>query len=220
MVKLKGIEGAKQASGLVIIVDILRAATVEACAFYKGARYIIPVATKEEAFSIKEKSPEFLLIGEEGGYKIKGFDYGNSPSEILNANIKDRILIHRSSSGTRGLNNAFDAEELIFGSFVIASSLVKYIQQKSPEVVSIVAMDAEDNIFSDYLEKAIKGEIIDKEQVRKDLYNHPASAWFIDPSKSDFPNDDINIVLDFDKFNFICLVNKTASGLKTIKHQI
>jgi len=62
-----GVEGAKQAKGLAIVVDIYRAATVAAYALHHGAKHIIPVATLEEVFILKQHNPEFLLMGEDQG---------------------------------------------------------------------------------------------------------------------------------------------------------
>ncbi|MBI2195480.1 MAG: 2-phosphosulfolactate phosphatase [Candidatus Levybacteria bacterium] len=210
---LAGIAGARQAKGLVIIVDIMRAATVEAYAFGNGAKYIIPVATKEEAFAIKSNNPDVLLMGEENGYKIKDFDFGNSPSEIARGNIKDRILVHRTSSGTQGLASAILAQYLIFGSFVTYSSILKYIMKTKHEKISIVSMDAEDTVFSNFLEMSLMGIDIDRKKAREALYKNPGISWFLDKSKLEFPEEDIDYALDFDKFNFLCIAKRENSQL-------
>jgi 2-phosphosulfolactate phosphatase len=53
-------------------------------AFGNGAKNIIPVGDLELAYQLKEQNPSFRLIGERGGVKLPGFDYGNSPTEIEN----------------------------------------------------------------------------------------------------------------------------------------
>lgn len=211
----EGIDGARHAEGLVVVVDIMRAATVEAYAFGEGARYIIPVATKKEAFAIKEKNPDVLLMGEESGYKIKDFDFGNSPSEIVKANIKDKILVHRTSYGTQGLVNATLAQELIFGSFVTHSAIMRYISKMKHDEISIVSMDSEDNIFANFFEASLMGNSINREKVREELYKDPGVSWFLDQSKPEFPQEDIDYALDFDRFNFLCVVKRENNQLIT-----
>lgn len=215
VIQLFGIEGAKKARGLTIIIDIMRAATVEAYAFGQKAKYIIPVSTKEEAFVIKNRRPDVILIGEEYGRKIKGFDFGNSPSEIIKANLKDKTLVQRTSSGTQGLINAISATELIFGSFVTSSAIIRYIRKKEPTDLSIVSLDSEDKIFARFLELSLQGVEVDKEKIRKDLLNDSGIEWFLDPAKPEFSPVDIEYALDFDKFNFLCVVNKKDNQLLT-----
>lgn len=213
--QLAGIEGAKKATGLTVIIDIMRAATVEAYAFGQGAKRIIPVATKEEAFLLKKQDPSILLMGEEHGIKIPGFDFGNSPTEIVEKDLTGKTLVHRTTSGTQGLVNAVNATELIFGSFVTCSAIIRYIKKYNYQDVSIVAMDSEDSIFANFLEDSLNEEQVNKEKVKQALYTDPGTQWFSDPQKPEFPESDIDYALDFDKFNFLCLVQKVNGTLIT-----
>jgi len=215
--KLSDILGAKNAEGLVVIIDILRAATVEAYLFSKGVNYIIPVLTQEEAFSLKKQHPEYILVGENYGIKIKGFDYGNSPTELLKADLKNKIIIHRSTRGTQGLISAVKADELIFGSFVTCSAIVNYINNKKVKKITIVAIDEEDLLFSDYLEKSLLGQETNIEQVKEALYSHPNVKYYFDTQKRAFPKTDIDLALQINKFNFICLVKRIDNMLITSK---
>lgn len=212
--QLVGIKGARKATGITVIIDIMRAATVEAYAFGQGAKEIIPVATKEEAFSMKRKNPNVILIGEERGIKVDGFNFGNSPSEIASQNLKGRVLVHRTSSGIQALVSATHASELIFGSFVTCSAIIKYIKSRKDNNLSIVSVDSEDLIFAKYLESSMKGDRVDKKRVRKDLVNDPGISWFLDPTKPEFNPIDIDYALDFDRFNFICYVKKINNKLR------
>jgi len=215
--QLSGIDGAKKATGLTVVIDIMRAATVEAYAFGQGAKYIIPVATEEEAFALKKQNSEYLLMGEIGGHNIEGFDFGNSPSEIVKIDLTGKTLVQRTSSGTQGLVNATSAQELIFGSFVTCSAIVKYIRARDYKDISIVAIDSEDNIFASFLEDSLTGKQLDKEKVRQNFYTHPETKWFLDHQRPEFPSKDIDYALDFDKFNFLCLVKRNNNQLITNK---
>ncbi len=215
--QLQGITGARQATDFTIVIDIVRAATVAAFAFGQGAKEILPVATKEEAFAIKKKNPDFLIMGEEGGYKIPGFDFGNSPSELIQHDLTGNTLIQRTSAGTQGLTQAIQATELVFGSFVTALAIVRYAKQQNPENISIVAMDGEDIVFAEYIEHLLKGESPDKEATKKALFMNPGVDWFLDKTKPEFPEEDIDYALDFDRFDFICRVKNENGKLVTKK---
>lgn len=211
--KLFGIEGARQSKGITVIIDIFRAATVSAFLLEKNVKEIIPVSTKEEAFEYKRKNPSYILVGEEMGYKIKGFGYGNSPFEISKAkNLHGKIIVHRSSMGTQGIVNATKAAEIIFGSFVSASAIVNYLISHKNQEVSIVALDGprtEDDVFAGYL----IGELTGKERknikdIIKYLKQFPRASRFFDPKLPEFPKEDFYLCLDLDRFNFFPLVGK------------
>lgn len=210
--KYFGVEGAKQSKGVTIIIDVFRAATVTAFLLDKGVKEIIPVATKEEAFALKEKDRTIILVGETHGYKIDGFDYGNSPSEISRAdNLEGKTVVHRSSQGTQGIVLAKNATEIIFGSFVCASAIVKYLQTTKPPLITIIAMDgvgSEDDIYADFLIAKLKNAQPDNmKKIVKYLQKHPGATRFLDPSLPEFPEEDFYLCLDVDRFDFIPLIS-------------
>src|ERR1035437_7048218 len=134
---LYGVEGAKIAKGITVVVDIYRAASTATYVLGQKAKHVIPVATKEEALALKKQNPDYLLMGEEHGLRINGFNFGNSPHELMQANLENKILVHRTSQGTQGLVNATKADELIFGSFPTVSAIAEYIKRQSPQEVTI-----------------------------------------------------------------------------------
>ena len=84
------VEGAKKARGIAVVIDVLRAFSVEAYIMSGGAEKIFPVADVDEARKLKEENPDFLLVGERNGYKLEGFDFGNSPTAASNFDFKGR----------------------------------------------------------------------------------------------------------------------------------
>lgn len=220
---LYGVEGAKQAKGLVIVVDIYRAATVAAYALHHGAKHIIPVATIEEAFMLKTNNPDFLLMGEEHGIIVDGFDFGNSPFAMTKNDIKGKVLVQRTSAGTQGLAHARQADEVIFGSFPTAHAIVTYIHRSKPSLVSIVAMDGpdtEDEWFSSYLIDVLGGKKPDVDTIKKQILSHHRSAHFFDPSKPHFPEPDVHLALSIGIFNFVCLLVRDKDGYRLMKQSV
>lgn len=220
--KLFGVEGANSAQGITVVIDIFRAATVEAFLLDKGVKEIIPVATADEAFKLKKENPSYLLCGEDRGYKIDGFDLGNSPFEIDKLqDLKGKTVIHRSSQGTQGIVNATKAQEIIFGSFVVASAITDYLLKQDPSVCSIIAMDGpdtEDEIFADFLASKLKNELTrDVDEITEYLSKHHAAARFLDPTIPEFPKEDFYLSMDVDRFNFVPLV-RVKKIIKFINH--
>ena len=64
---LQLIEGAQQATGLTVIIDVFRAFSTACYVFGNGVERIIPVGNLELAYQLKRQHPEYLLIGERGG---------------------------------------------------------------------------------------------------------------------------------------------------------
>ena len=76
---LHGGEGAREATGLTVIIDVFRAFTVEPYIMNNGAKKLIPVGDMQIAYDFREKDSNCILIGERKGIMLPGFDYGNSP---------------------------------------------------------------------------------------------------------------------------------------------
>ena len=81
------VEGAKEAIGLTVVIDVFRAFTVEAYLMNNGAEKLIPVGDMQIAYDFKEKDSNCILVGERHGKILPGFDYGNSPSQIKDVNF-------------------------------------------------------------------------------------------------------------------------------------
>ena len=133
-------EGARKAKGLTVIIDVFRAFSVGCYAYDAGAAAIIATGTVDEAFVQKAKYRNSVLVGERDERKIEGFDFGNSPTEILMADLKGMTVIHTTTAGTNGLINAEKADIVLTGSLVNAGAVVRYIKSVDPGEVTLVAM--------------------------------------------------------------------------------
>ena len=115
-------EGAKQAEGTAVIIDVFRAFTWEAVMFERGAKVIYPTASIEESWRLKEEFPDAVIAGERNGVKVEGFDFGNAPSELETLDMTGRTVIHTTSAGTQGIILAANADEILSlcpGSYVL-----------------------------------------------------------------------------------------------------
>src|SRR5215510_7343644 len=91
------------ATGLVVVIDVIRAFTNAAVAFSRGAREIHPVRTVEEALKFREDVPNSLAFGEVGSLPPDGFDFGNSPTHTNALDLNGRILVQRTGAGRQGI---------------------------------------------------------------------------------------------------------------------
>ena len=119
--------GAQEARGTVVIIDVFRAFTTAAVAFSKGAEKIVLVAEVEEALNLREQGVGEICMGEVDGIRPDGFDMGNSPYEMLDADVAGKTLIQSTRAGTVGMSAAVNASRIYAGSLVLAAATVKAI---------------------------------------------------------------------------------------------
>ena len=134
------LEGASRAEGTAVIVDVYRAFTTAAVAFSRGAERIILVPDIEDALALRESGAGELCIGEVGGVKPDGFDFGNSPHELSRADVKGRTLVQSTRAGTVGVSLARGADRVYAGSLAVASATAAAVLRRRPPLVTVVAM--------------------------------------------------------------------------------
>lgn len=222
---LQLLKGAKKAKGLVVIIDVFRAFTVEAYLFSNGCNYIVPVRTIKEAFDYKNKHPEAILIGERHGKKIEGFDYGNSPSEIEKINFKNKVIVHTTSAGIQGIVNAKNASKIIVGSLVNSKAIADYIRSSNYDEISLVCMGLEgkkktleDTFCARYIKSILMNKKINKNRYLKRIQNTSGKKFFDPNLSSIFPKNDYFLSTRFDIFDFIIEVKNEDENFKNVKN--
>lgn len=220
------IEGSERAEGLVVVIDVLRAFTTAAYIVNNGAKKIIPVGSIEEARKLKSEHSDFILIGERGGIKIEGFDYGNSPAEVIDKDFTDKTVIQTTSAGTQGVVHAKQASEIILGSFVCLQAIVNYIKKVNPPLVTLVAMGDhgiektdEDELCARAIKDLLLGKGANFEKIKSHLRNYSSAQKFFDMTKTEFNEKDFHLAMDFSRFNFILKVHKDSNLLYVTKYQ-
>jgi 2-phosphosulfolactate phosphatase len=203
-------DGAKRAKGLTVVIDVFRAFSTACYVFAAGAEKIIPVEHVEEAFELKKQLENIVMLGERNERKVPGFDFGNSPTHIMNQNFRGKTIIMTTSSGTRGIANATLADEIITGSFVNAEAIINYIRKRNPAVVSLVCMGyegryptQEDTFFAEY----VRDKLLNKEtnfEKMKQILRTGDGARLLDPANHEWsPASDFEHCLNPDRFDFV-----------------
>ena len=89
-------------NSIVVVIDILRATSVISTAFHYGIKSVKPVGTIEEAISYKQNK-DYICAGERNALPIEELEYGNSPYQYMNNEIKDKKLIITTTNGTNAI---------------------------------------------------------------------------------------------------------------------
>lgn len=203
---------------------MFRAFSFECYAVQNKAQRIIPVASKELAYELKQKNPGYLLAGERRGIKLPGFDYGNSPTEIENLDLTGRTIVHTTSAGTQGLENAHKAAEVMTGSLVNAKAIAAYIKLKNYDEVSLVCMGnegirpaAEDELCAGYIKSLLLNQEVDISGEIENLKFKGGERFFDPAQRAVFPQRDFYLCTALNSFDFVLKFEYDSKGLGCIR---
>lgn len=139
---------AAERGDLIIVIDALRCCSSIVTALANGAEAIIPVKTLREAYEIHARNPNYLLAGERGGLKPKGFDLGNSPLEYTRERVHGKTIVLTTTSGTAAITRSRKSRWIIIGSFLNA----KYAAEKA------FAISRAENVNISIVQSGTKGK--------------------------------------------------------------
>ncbi|QZT36195.1 2-phosphosulfolactate phosphatase [Halosquirtibacter xylanolyticus] len=216
---LQGFDGAVQAEGLAVIIDVFRAFSFACYAANNGAEKIYPIDKISLVDELYEKLPNSIRCGERHERKVEHFDFGNSPTHIEHENFKGKTILHSTSSGTQGVYLSRNATEKITGSFVNAQAVVEYIKQKQPETVSLCCMGYEgtaeadeDTLFAIYIKNELEGRENHFDKMVEKLRLGSGKRLF-DPLKQSFsPKRDFELCLSLNRFSFVLKAQEDEFG--------
>lgn len=208
------LDQAAGATGTVVVIDVLRAFTTAAILMNRGADRIVLVTHTEEAFSLKRSQPDWLLVGEEDGLPIDGFDLSNSPTQALAAEVAGKVVIQRTTSGTRAVAlAATSASKVVCASLVCAQATAAVLGQ-SDAVTYVVSGrsvqrrgrdDGDDDLaVAEYIDDARFEATDSSECVRRVAESKAAGAL----RRNRIPESDIDLSLQVDAFPAVLSVVK------------
>ncbi|MGV8025463.1 MAG: 2-phosphosulfolactate phosphatase [Anaerolineaceae bacterium] len=203
------------ASGLVVVIDVLRAFTTSAYLFQAGADEIILVSGVDEAFQLRKEIPDSIIVGEVDGIQVPGFDLGNSPSRIETYGpVRSRVIL-RTTAGTQGVILARKASTILTTALTNVTATVHYIQNLAPSTVTLIQTGLfaekgwgdEDVACADVIENLLFGKTIDWDVIYQRVRSSKSGSHY-DSTREDFPSGDLELVLQHDSFNFAMVVER------------
>ena len=219
------IEGAKEAKGVAVIIDVFRAFSVECYIMDKKPKVLYACGDKTLAYNYKNEHKDALLVGERHGVMLEGFNYGNSPSQLENADLYNKTIIHTTSAGTQGIENAINADVILTGSLVNAKAIAEYIKRNRFKEVSLVGMGIEtlyeaeeDTLCALYIKSLLEDKpLLDMDERIEHLKSTTGKKFFDPLQQNVFPKDDFRLSTDLNRFNFVLKVERRADGLNIVK---
>ncbi len=214
-----GIEGARQARGTVVVIDVLRSFTVSAYALAGGARECRLVRTVEEARALEAETPGALLCAEEDAMPVAGIAISNSPTQIRGLDLQGRILIQRSTAGTQ-VAAAVETDAIFAASLVVARSTVQACLLRVPETVTLLASadHPEDHACALYMEGIFLSRESDLDELLEPLRESERYQRARSGTWPGFPATDLDLSLAPDLFGFAMPVSRGEGFLRVITH--
>ena len=203
-------DGATAARGVAVIIDVFRAFTCEPLMLHLGARRVYLEAEPAACLVHKDNA---ILVGEHNELPLPGFDFTNSPTQIVaagRARFAGRDVVHRTTSGVTGAVAALKRADAVFlGSFVTAAATAAAVRALAPARVSLVAMGIrseapapEDERCGDYLQSLLNGSAYDHVDAMAEILAHETAQKFLRGDKPYLPAADPVYCLQRDLFDF------------------
>jgi 2-phosphosulfolactate phosphatase len=215
IVRETGIAGAQRARGIVVVIDVLRSFTVSAYALAGGARECRLVTTVDEARALAARTPGAVICAEEDALPVEGIPISNSPTQISRLDLRDRVLIQRSTAGTQ-VAAAVQGDDIFAASLVVARATVQACLLTNPHTLTLIASadHPEDHACASYMEGLARGEKRDIEELLEPLRQSDRYRRLRSGSWPGFPPTDLDLALKPDLFEFAMPVTRANGYLR------
>lgn len=136
---------------IVVIIDILRASSTITTIIDNDAKALM--AVKDELSARKYINDNYLVGGERNGETIPGFNFGNSPFDYKKEHVRDKTVVLTTTNGTKCIEMSSNANEVIIGSFLNLTAVVRYLNEKKKDIVLFCAgwkdkVNLEDSLYA------------------------------------------------------------------------
>ncbi|HEY8464281.1 MAG TPA: 2-phosphosulfolactate phosphatase [Bacillota bacterium] len=125
----------------VVVIDVFRATSTIITALAHQATEVIPVNEPAEAIELMRSigTQECVIGGEHKGFKIDGFNLGNSPAEYTEDVIGGKKVILCTTNGTKAVKRAQSADEVLIGAFLNIQSVIDNLRSSNQDVLVVCA---------------------------------------------------------------------------------
>lgn len=169
-------------TGEFVVVDVIISSTSIVRLLEQGAKYVKPFGEPEAALAFKEETDDALLVGEDGGGPIDGFDLSPLPSVIADADVAGRPVGIRTSNGTRAMDRIGHTDGLLVGTTINAAAVAEELTERGSNSTIVAAGRqgepvAEDSVGAELIESRYCGAVLDEEELRERIRNCSTAEW-------------------------------------------
>jgi 2-phosphosulfolactate phosphatase len=135
-VRYVGIAELTVVPSVAVVIDVMRAFTVAAWAFARGAEKIVLAGTLDEALALKDSHPDWVTLKD--GPPAPGFDAVNSPGWLRSADLDGLTVVQKTTYGTAGALAAREASLILCASFAVAGATARLLRMRASDRVTFV----------------------------------------------------------------------------------
>ncbi|WP_329331757.1 2-phosphosulfolactate phosphatase [Streptomyces sp. NBC_00663] len=202
-----------------VVIDVMRAFTVAAWAFSRGAERIVLASSREEALRLKAARPGWLALKD--GPPAAGFDAVNSPGLVKSADLAGRTVVQKTTAGTVGALAVAGAPLVLCASFVVAGATARFLRAAGREPVTFVVTGedgraAEDLACAEYIGRRIAGGDVEAAPYLRRARTSGAAGELADGVRRGYRGvhpDDVELCLEVDRFDFAMAARREESLL-------
>lgn len=205
----------------VVVIDVLRSFTTAAVALARGARAIYPVEGNGAAMALMDTLSAPVSVGAvAGGDPAPGFDFGNSPSHLMQADLTGKNIVMSTAAGVRGLQRFGQARQLYAASLVCARATAAAIRSAGAEEVCFVITGEwvdrdgdEDIACADYIEALLSDAQTPPEPFARRVRDSDFGQRFTAGTWPNLPLADLDLAAHTDLFDFAMPVRREGGQL-------
>ncbi|MEV8597826.1 2-phosphosulfolactate phosphatase [Streptomyces sp. NPDC052012] len=200
-----------------VVVDVMRAFTVAAWAFSRGAEKIVLASSDGEALALKESRSGWLALKD--GAPAAGFDTLNSPGLVRSFDLAGRTVVQKTTAGTVGALAVASAPLVLCASFVVAGATARFLKTDGFGPVTFVVTGddgqaAEDLACAEYIGEHLAGGDAEAAPYLHRARTSRAAAELADGVQRGYQGvhpDDVDLCLEVDRFSFAMVARQEDS---------
>ncbi|MET8059167.1 2-phosphosulfolactate phosphatase [Streptomyces microflavus] len=188
-----------------VVVDVMRAFTVAAWAFARGAEKIVLAESLDDALALTTRHPEWVALKD--GPPAPGFALVNSPGLLRSADLGGRTVVQKTTAGTVGALAVKDASLVLCAGFVVAEATAQLLRARGSESVTFVVTGEdgradEDLACAQYIAGRATGAGTDAVGFLRRAAASRAATELAEGVRQGVHPDDIALCLEVDRFPF------------------
>ncbi|MFF9064136.1 2-phosphosulfolactate phosphatase [Streptomyces sp. NPDC014891] len=214
-----GIEELTDVPSVAVVIDVMRAYTVAAWAFARGAERIVLAESLDDALALKARHPEWVALKD--GPPAPGFDAVNSPGLLRTLDLGGRTVVQKTTAGTVGALAVRDASLVLCAGFVVAEATARVLRSGGHDRVTYVVTGEggraeEDLACAQYIARRAAGTATDPAAFLGRAGASRAAAELTQGVRQGAHPDDVALCVELDRFPF-AMVATPEDGLMVLR---
>ncbi len=199
------VAAAGEVPSVAVVIDVMRAYTVAAWAFARGAERIVLAESLDEALALKARHPDWVALKD--GPPAPGFGLVNSPGLLRSAELGGRTVVQKTTAGTVGALAVQDASLVLCAGFVVAEATARLLRERGAKDVTFVVTGEdgraeEDLACAQYIARRAVEDETDAAPFLDRAATSRAAAELTEGVREGAHPDDVALCLELDRFPF------------------